>query len=83
MQDTSQEAISIVMVNDTESLDKVALVEMEQSETFQNIQVLNLTGFDDRFHMVVGERRVKNDCQILGWCNWMDMISVLEIGVMK
>ena len=37
MQDTSQEAISIVMVNDTESLDKVALVEMEQSETFQNI----------------------------------------------
>ena len=43
----------------------------------------NLTSFDDRFHIMVGDRRVKNDCQILGWCNCMDMISNLEILIMK
>ena len=37
MQDTRSEAIPLVMMKNTERWDKVALVEMEQGETFHNI----------------------------------------------
>lgn len=50
---TAKRLFSVVTVKNTYSLDKVALVEMEQSKTFLNISVLILTGFDDEFHIMV------------------------------
>lgn len=70
-------------MKDTDSLAKAALVEMEQNKTFVNIPVLNLTGFDKEFHMMVlggGSRMI---AKFFGLCNWMGIILILEIGIIK